>query len=140
MSFGVGKHQKCLDVRQVSDEFILLDNSNKKRPRNDKGLEDSQSSSALTSSSDTEMSSRDDEAIFEVSDNGPGIDAKHIPHLTERFYRADSHRSRALGGTGLGLAIVKHILNRHRGRLQISSIPGEGSTFTVLLPRAQEAR
>lgn len=69
-----------------------------------------------------------------VTDYGPGIDAVHIPRLTERFYRADSHRSRALGGTGLGLAIVKHIINRHRGRLRIESTLGQGTTFTVVLP------
>ena len=65
-----------------------------------------------------------------VTDHGPGIDPMHLPRLTERFYRADNHRSRALGGTGLGLAIVKHILNRHRGRLKVVSEPGKGATFT----------
>lgn len=72
---------------------------------------------------------------FDIHDNGPGIDPLHIPRLTERFYRIDSHRSREKGGTGLGLAIVKHILNRHRGRLRIASTPGEGSVFTVILPK-----
>ncbi len=69
-----------------------------------------------------------------VTDHGPGIDAIHLPRLTERFYRGDTHRSRDLGGTGLGLAIVKHILNRHRGRLKVASQPGQGSQFTVVLP------
>ncbi|MFK7835816.1 MAG: sensor histidine kinase [Sulfitobacter sp.] len=69
-----------------------------------------------------------------VRDDGPGIDSIHLPRLTERFYRADSHRSRALGGTGLGLAIVKHILNRHNGRLKITSELGAGAAFTVILP------
>ncbi len=69
-----------------------------------------------------------------VIDNGQGIDPVHIPRLTERFYRVDSHRSREMGGTGLGLAIVKHIVNRHRGRLRIDSTLGEGSRFTVTLP------
>ena len=69
-----------------------------------------------------------------VADHGPGIDPIHLPRLTERFYRADDHRSRALGGTGLGLAIVKHILNRHRGRLKITSQPGQGAQFAVILP------
>ncbi|GAA6207589.1 ATP-binding protein [Cognatishimia sp. WU-CL00825] len=70
-----------------------------------------------------------------VQDSGPGIEAIHIPRLTERFYRIDSHRSREVGGTGLGLAIVKHIVNRHRGRLKIASVLGQGSTFTALLPK-----
>ncbi|MEH6522057.1 ATP-binding protein [Sulfitobacter sp.] len=68
-----------------------------------------------------------------VRDEGAGIENRHLPRLTERFYRADSHRSREVGGTGLGLAIVKHILNRHRGRLKISSKVGEGSEFKVFL-------
>ena len=74
-----------------------------------------------------------------VKDHGEGIAREHIPRLTERFYRVDVRRSRAIGGTGLGLAIVKHILNRHRGRLAIESKVGEGSTFTVFLPLATEA-
>lgn len=71
-----------------------------------------------------------------VADQGEGIDPIHLPRLTERFYRVDAHRSRAAGGTGLGLAIVKHIVNRHRGRLRIDSAPGQGSSFTVVLPEA----
>lgn len=70
-----------------------------------------------------------------ISDNGPGIDPIHLPRLTERFYRADNHRSRELGGTGLGLAIVKHIISRHKGRLLIESELGEGANFTVILPK-----
>ena len=73
--------------------------------------------------------------IVEVADLGAGIDPIHIPRLTERFYRVDSHRSRQVGGTGLGLAIVKHIVNRHRGRFRIESTPGKGSRFTVILPQ-----
>ncbi|MBE1281802.1 MAG: two-component sensor histidine kinase [Rhodobacteraceae bacterium] len=74
-------------------------------------------------------------ARVQIQDDGPGIDPVHLPRLTERFYRADSHRSRELGGTGLGLAIVKHIVNRHRGRLRVESDLGTGSSFTVILPR-----
>lgn len=73
-------------------------------------------------------------ARIQVIDKGPGIDPMHLPRLTERFYRADSHRSRMLGGTGLGLAIVKHIINRHRGRLRVESELGQGAVFTVILP------
>ena len=69
-----------------------------------------------------------------VADEGEGIGPDHLPRLTERFYRVDSGRSRAVGGTGLGLAIVKHIVERHRGRLDIASTLGKGTTITVLLP------
>ena len=69
-----------------------------------------------------------------VSDTGPGIPEEHLPRLTERFYRVDVTTSREKGGTGLGLAIVKHILNRHRGSLNVQSQLGKGSTFTVSLP------
>lgn len=68
-----------------------------------------------------------------VSDHGDGIVREHLPRLTERFYRIDTARSREMGGTGLGLAIVKHILNHHRGFLEIESMPGVGSVFAVLL-------
>ena len=69
-----------------------------------------------------------------VRDHGDGIPREHLPRLTERFYRVDAARSRELGGTGLGLAIVKHIVNHHRGALDIESELGEGSVFTVHLP------
>lgn len=69
-----------------------------------------------------------------VRDDGPGIAPQHLPRLTERFYRVDAKESRQKGGTGLGLALVKHIVGRHRGRLDIASEVGKGSTFTVTLP------
>ncbi|HED18335.1 MAG TPA: phosphate regulon sensor histidine kinase PhoR, partial [Gammaproteobacteria bacterium] len=71
----------------------------------------------------------DGEPVFSVEDSGAGIEAHHIPRLTERFYRIDTGRSRASGGTGLGLAIVKHVLLRHEGELEIDSEPGKGSCF-----------
>lgn len=70
----------------------------------------------------------------DVRDFGQGFDDMHVARLTERFYRVDTHRSRAKGGTGLGLAIVKHIVNRHKGRLKIQSAVGEGSCFSVVFP------
>jgi two-component system phosphate regulon sensor histidine kinase PhoR len=82
----------------------------------------------------TARPSGEDNVSVAVSDEGDGISASHLPRLTERFYRVDTARSRQLGGTGLGLAIVKHVVNRHRGRLDIQSTPGKGSTFTVTLP------
>ncbi|GMM94244.1 ATP-binding protein [Qipengyuania sp. MTN3-11] len=72
-----------------------------------------------------------------VHNEGEGIAAEHLPHLTRRFYRTDPGRSRASGGTGLGLAIVKHIVERHRGRLGIESKLGEGTSVKVLLPLSE---
>jgi len=69
-----------------------------------------------------------------VADEGEGIAPEHLPRLTERFYRVDPGRSRAAGGTGLGLAIVKHIVERHRGRFDVASTVGTGTTVTVMLP------
>jgi len=71
--------------------------------------------------------------VATVTDDGPGIAPQHLPRLTERFYRVSVAASREKGGTGLGLAIVKHILNRHRGELDITSRVGQGSTFAVSL-------
>lgn len=72
---------------------------------------------------------------LDVVDDGIGIAPEHLPRLTERFYRVSAKESRERGGTGLGLAIVKHIVRRHRGRLDIRSTRGVGSTFSVTLPR-----
>lgn len=72
-----------------------------------------------------------------VRDTGIGIERKHLPRITQRFYRIDKSRSRATGGTGLGLAIVKHAVTRHGGELLIESTPGEGSTFILTLPPAR---
>jgi two-component system phosphate regulon sensor histidine kinase PhoR len=72
--------------------------------------------------------------LVAVTDEGDGIAPEHLPRLTERFYRADTSRSRAAGGTGLGLSIVKHIVERHRGRFDITSRQGVGTTASVMLP------
>jgi two-component system phosphate regulon sensor histidine kinase PhoR len=79
-------------------------------------------------------------AHVSVQDHGLGIEAKHLPRLTERFYRVDSSRASNTGGTGLGLAIVKHVLLRHAARLDIRSDPGQGSTFTCHFPSSQVVR
>ena len=77
-----------------------------------------------------------DAVLISISDDGEGIAAEHLPRLTERFYRVDEGRSRDSGGTGLGLAIVKHIVERHRGTLEIRSAKGRGTEVSVRLPRA----
>ncbi|PKM45004.1 MAG: phosphate regulon sensor histidine kinase PhoR [Firmicutes bacterium HGW-Firmicutes-8] len=79
-----------------------------------------------------------DSVKIAVSDTGIGIPRDSIPRLFERFYRVDKARSREMGGTGLGLAIVKHILEVHSGRIEVDSIVGQGSTFTVYLPAGND--
>jgi two-component system, OmpR family, phosphate regulon sensor histidine kinase PhoR len=76
---------------------------------------------------------------IEVVNSGDGIAPEHLPRLTERFYRVDAGRSRKVGGTGLGLSIVKHIVERHRGRFDIRSRPGEGATASIMLPAIRPA-
>ena len=75
--------------------------------------------------------------MVEVTDDGIGIDAEHIPRLFERFYRVDKSRSRNEGGTGLGLAICKHILESHGQTISANSVPGEGTIFTFTLEKAK---
>jgi two-component system phosphate regulon sensor histidine kinase PhoR len=77
--------------------------------------------------------------VLRCADHGPGIAREHLPRLSERFYRVQGQKSGEKLGTGLGLAIVKHIVNRHRGGLAIESVEGQGTTFTVYLPRASVA-
>jgi len=77
---------------------------------------------------------RGDGVEIYVRDTGIGIEAHHLQRLFERFYRVDAARSRAAGGTGLGLSLVKHLTEALGGKIEVSSTPGEGSTFTVHLP------
>lgn len=79
-------------------------------------------------------------ARLEVSDTGPGIPVQHLNHITERFYRVDTARSRETGGTGLGLSIVKHIVSGHNGVLEISSTPGVETVFSAVFPAGQTVR
>jgi two-component system, OmpR family, phosphate regulon sensor histidine kinase PhoR len=76
-----------------------------------------------------------EQICLEVEDTGPGIPARDLPRVFERFFRVDRARSRELGGTGLGLAIVKHLTQAMKGTVKAVSTVGEGTTFTVCLPK-----
>ena len=80
------------------------------------------------------------EAVLQVEDTGIGLDPEDLPHVFDRFYRADKARARDDGGTGLGLAIAKSIVERHHGTIEVESTPGQGSVFTVRLPSARGSK
>ncbi len=84
-----------------------------------------------------DVARRGGEVVVAVEDEGEGIPAEDLPHIFERFYRADVHRARTLGGTGLGLAIALENVNLHRGSITVTSTVGQGSAFTVVLPAAE---
>jgi two-component system phosphate regulon sensor histidine kinase PhoR len=89
---------------------------------------------------DVQVAAVNGEVEVLVNDSGRGIGPEDLPHVFERFYRADRSRTRGSGGTGLGLAIAKHIVEAHGGRISVSSQPNEGTTFKVTLPRGADGR
>ncbi len=84
------------------------------------------------------LTSDENHAIVKVSDTGIGLLPEDLPHIFERFYRADRTRSRDHGGSGLGLTIAQSIVQEHQGTIEVESTPGRGSTFTLKLPLARE--
>lgn len=109
--------------------LILLDNALRYTPAGE--------TVALSISEDIDPRDNVRCARIDVDDTGVGIDAEHLPHLFERFYRAEGHRARTMGGTGLGLAIALSIVRAHRGWIDVASTPGEGTNFTVWLPQRE---
>ncbi len=124
---GAGSGEVVADADQLAQVFTnLIEN----------GMKYGGGHVTITLTEETHVATLRGPALrIDVSDRGDGIDAIHLPRLTERFYRVDGHRAREMGGTGLGLAIVKHIVGRHRGLLRIHSELGVGSRFSVILPR-----
>lgn len=104
--------------------YILLDNAVKYTPEQGE----------ITLTTKTTMVDHKPKLCIMVADTGIGIEPDQLAHIFHRFYRADKNRSRQSGGTGLGLAIAKWIIDAHRGTIHVESVPGVGSSFTVLLP------
>jgi two-component system, OmpR family, phosphate regulon sensor histidine kinase PhoR len=136
---GAGPERQDRLELAVSDERLVVHGDRKQLEQLVRNLVDNALKYGAADSTVTVAVDRGqrDMAVLTVRDRGEGIVPEHIPHLTRRFYRTDPGRSRAAGGTGLGLAIVKHIVERHRGRLDIASTLGEGTTVTVRLPLAE---
>lgn len=84
------------------------------------------------------LRAKQNEVTIDIADQGMGIPAEDVPHIFERFYTVNKAHSRRLGGAGLGLSIVKTIVDRHEGALSVSSILGEGTTFTITLPKSHQ--
>jgi len=124
------------DKDELSQVFQNLVHNAIKYGQPDQRNENSGPQVEITVSNKRDNHEAADKIYINIKDQGVGIAAKHIPRLTERFYRVDVEKSREKGGTGLGLAIVKHILTHHKGELKIKSTPGNGSVFTIILPRA----
>ncbi|RNB89594.1 sensor histidine kinase [Brevibacillus fluminis] len=104
--------------------YILLDNAVKYTPEQGE----------ITLTTKTTIVDHKPKLCIMVADTGIGIEPDQLAHIFHRFYRADKNRSRQSGGTGLGLAIAKWIIDAHRGTIHVESVPGVGSSFTVLLP------
>jgi two-component system phosphate regulon sensor histidine kinase PhoR len=131
LALSAGSHRIKLEVQ---DRVLLL--ANAQELRSAFGNLVSNAVHYTSAGGDIRLSwgRRGAQAVFSVADTGPGIEPRHIPRLTERFYRVDNSRSRETGGTGLGLAIVKHVLTRHQATLEIESEPGKGSRFSAVFP------
>jgi heavy metal sensor kinase len=121
---GLGVHGDSARLRQVF--YNLLDNAVKYTPEG--------------GSIEVRLGRGGHEAVVTVRDTGVGIPPEHLPHVFDRFYRVDKARTRAEGGTGLGLSIARSIVTAHGGRIELTSVPGHGTTCTVFLPAGPGGR
>ena len=131
---GTPKDKARIKVRAPNAEIFVRGDAQQLEQLVRNLVDNSLKYASQTDPVDVELKLDEDRAVVTVTDHGEGIDPEHIPHLTRRFYRTDPGRSRAAGGTGLGLAIVKHVVERHRGRLDVESRRGQGTSVTVRIP------
>ncbi len=131
LALSAGRHRIELNAQ---DPFLLLANAQELRSAFGNLVSNAVRYTPAGGNIGLSWRRRGVQAVFSVADSGPGIEPRHIPRLTERFYRVDHSRSRETGGTGLGLAIVKHVLARHQATLEIESEPGAGSSFSAVFP------
>lgn len=123
--FSAVRGQNVFAAADATDVTIALDN-----------LVDNAIAYTESGSVRVRVKANNDAVTVKVSDTGPGVAEEHLPRLFERFYRVDRARSRESGGTGLGLALVRHVVERSGGTVTVSSAVGEGTTFTLMFPRA----
>jgi two-component system phosphate regulon sensor histidine kinase PhoR len=131
LALSAGSHRIELDVQ---DRILLLANAQELRSAFGNFVSNAVHYTPAGGDIRLTWGRRGTQAVFSVADTGPGIEPRHIPRLTERFYRVEYSRSRETGGTGLGLAIVKHVLTRHQAALEIESEIGKGSRFSAVFP------
>ncbi|SUD29112.1 putative two-component system sensor kinase [Pseudomonas fluorescens] len=131
--FALSAEDKALSLNLVGDAWVQGDRLMIQRAISNllsNAIRHSPHGSGIALQVDT----RDQHVTLAVSNPGPGIEAQHLPHLFERFYRADNSRARTEGGTGLGLAIVRSIMSLHQGQAEVSSVPGDVTLFTLVFP------
>jgi two-component system phosphate regulon sensor histidine kinase PhoR len=130
-----GRKNQKLDLELPDSEVMVLGDRDRLRLAVGNIIDNALKYSGENSTVRVALETSEASASIVVSDNGPGIDAEHLPRIFERFYRIDKNRSREVGGTGLGLAIVKHIVEAHGSRIEVTSEQGRGTRFSFDLKR-----
>lgn len=126
--------KKSLSIRYDGPKHLLIEANSAQMSQVFTNLIDNAINYTTEGGVQIQLASEGETVAVRVIDSGVGIEAEHLPRIFERFYRVDRARSRATGGTGLGLSIVRHIVESHGGKVNVESVPGEGTTFTVVLP------
>ena len=132
--------QKNLPLRFVEDEDIIIEADHNQLVQLFINIIDNAIKYTEKGEITVSLKKENDSARIDIQDTGIGVEKKHVPRLIERFYVVDSSRSRSQGGTGLGLSIVKHVVNNHKGKVEILSAPGQGTRVRITLPLWQNSK